>query len=205
MSAAGNQWRRVPEGPALRQLLRALPARDRDHWLNEELGLEAPADDGPALPRGCVPYLPCPVDALVRLADLARIDRSDLFVDIGAGVGRAAVLTHLLTGASALGVEVQSALVHQARELVERLRLERVSFAQADAAELPAAAGEGTVFFLYCPFSGQRLDRLLSQLQAIAQRQPIRVGCLDLPLPPCSWLEPMGTTEADLTVHRSKP
>lgn len=189
----------------LRQALQALPARDRDAWLDRALELEAPADDGPELPRGCVPYLPCPIDALLRLADVARVGRGDLFVDIGSGAGRAAAFMHLLTGATALGVEVQPALVEQARQLAQRLALERVSFVQADAVELPLPARAGTVFFLYCPFSGERLARVLDQLRAIAQLRPIRIGCLDLPLPPCPWLEVVGPAAPDLTVHRSRP
>ena len=79
----------------------------RDAWVDQLFGLGAPPEDGPQLPVGCVPYLPCSVDALLRVAEHAPVRASDLFVDIGAGVGRAAALMHLLTGAPAFGVEVQ--------------------------------------------------------------------------------------------------
>src|SRR4051794_20890268 len=68
---------------------------DRDAWVDVVLGLDVCPDDGPELPRGCVPYLPCPVDALLRLVDEALIRPSDVLVDVGSGVGRAAVLVHL--------------------------------------------------------------------------------------------------------------
>ncbi len=167
------------------------------------LGLGAPPEDGPQLPVGCVPYLPCSVDALLRLAEQAPVRAPDLFVDIGAGVGRAAALVHLLTGAPAIGVEVQPALVTAARELAASLRLSDVSFVEGDAAQLTDAWAAGSVFLLYCPFSGDRLARLLANLEPVARTRPIRVCCVDLPLPPCTWLEQMPPASLDLTIYRA--
>ena len=157
----------------------------------------------PQLPVGCVPYLPCSVDALLRLAEHAPVRASDLFVDIGAGVGRAAALVHLLTGAPAIGVEVQPALVAAARELAARLRLSSVSFVEADAGQPTDVWSAGSVFLLYCPFSGDRLAKLLANLEPVARARPIRVCCVDLPLPPCPWLEQMPPPSLDLTIYRT--
>ena len=78
-------------------------------------------DDGPEIPRGCVPYVPCSVDALLRMVEQARVRSSDVFVDVGCGPGRAAAFVHLLTGAGAIGIEVQSGgLVCAARNLTTR-------------------------------------------------------------------------------------
>jgi SAM-dependent methyltransferase len=190
-----------------RAALTALPPLERDAWVDRALGLGAPPDDGPALPRGCVPYLPCPVDALLRLVDHAPVRAPDVFVDVGSGVGRAAALVHLLTGARAVGVEVQPALVADARALAARLQLAGVSFVAGDAASI--AGGQvlsaGTVFFLYCPFSGERLARVLAALEAEARRRAIRVGCLDVPLPPVAWLEPLPSPAwGDLSIYASR-
>ena len=183
--------------------LTRIPPVTRDAWADHLLGLGAPPEDGPALPVGCVPYLPCSVDALLRLTDQAPVRASDLFVDIGAGVGRAAALVHLLTGAPASGVEVQPALVAAARELVARLRLSAVSFVEADAGQATDAWAAGSVFLLYCPFSGGRLSKLLANLEPIARARPIRVCCVDLPLPRCSWLEQTPPRSLDLAIYRS--
>jgi SAM-dependent methyltransferase len=190
---------------ALRAALAAVPPLERDAWVDRALGLGPPPDDGPALPRGCVPYLPCPVDALLRLTAHAQVRASDVFVDVGAGAGRAAVLVHLLTGASVVGLEVQPELVTAARELAARLCLPRVSFVEGDAPRLTAALAEGSVFFLYCPFSGERLAQLLANLEPVARTRTIRVCCLDLPLPPCPWLEPLPPRWPDLALYRSAP
>jgi hypothetical protein len=188
---------------AFRATLLRVPPRERDAWLDVVFGTGAVPDDGPELPQGCVPYLPCPVDALLRLVDEAGVTAADVFVDVGAGVGRAGLFVHLLTGAEVIAIEIQSALVAAARDLAKRLRTSRVSCVEGDAVEVTGRAARGTVFFLYCPFSGARLAHVLGDLEAIARTHAIRVACVDLPLPACAWLSLEPQRSGDLTIHRS--
>jgi SAM-dependent methyltransferase len=185
-------------------LLDVAPA-DRDTWIDLVLGLGEVLGDGPELPPGCVPYLPCPVDALLRLVEQAEVVPTDVFVDIGSGAGRATALVHLLTGARAIGIEIQPELARAARELATRLAMPRVSCVEGDAASLAGTMTIATVFFFYCPFSGERLARVLSDLERIARTRTIRVGCVDLPLPPCNWLVREPPLSGDLAVYRSTP
>jgi hypothetical protein len=190
--------------PALfRDALGEIPPVARDAWVDLALGLEAIAEDGPDLPRGCVPYLPCSVDTLLRLIEHAPVGAGDVFVDVGSGLGRAAALVHLLTGAPAIGVEVQPAHVAASRALAMRLRLRSASFLSGDAAEIVPQLTAGSVFFLYCPFSGDRLVKLLADLEPIARTRPIRVCAVDLPLPPCPWLQAAPPSSHDLSIYRS--
>jgi hypothetical protein len=187
-------------------LERVVPA-ERDAWFDAVLNLgELPAD-GPELPRGCVPYLPCPVDAVLRAVDRADVGASDVFVDVGSGLGRAAILAHLLTEAPAIGVEIQSALASAARDLAARLRLPAVATVSGDAPERIGAVSAGTVFFLYCPFGGSRLARFLAALEPLAKTRMLRVCCVDLVLPDApSWLEldeRLAGAPGDLTIHRT--
>jgi precorrin-6B methylase 2 len=139
----------------------------------------------------------------VHVADLVPIRSADVFVDIGAGAGRAAVLMHLLTGASAIGIEVQSGHVDVARALAVRLCIADVTFVVADAVQVAPDFATGSVFFLYCPFSGERLTTLLGHFETIARTRPICICCVDLPLPPCSWLERVGPDGGELSIYRS--
>lgn len=196
--------RRGPVPPVeFRAALLEAPPEQRDGWVDACLGLDALPDDSAALPRGCVPYLPCPVEALLRLVDLAGVGPEDLFVDVGAGVGRAAAVVHLLTGAEALGVEVQPALTSAAAALTARLRLPGLRFVEADIACRSDLLMGGTVFFLYCPFSGARLEGLLDALEPLARARELRVGCLDLPLPERPWLTAAPPVGEALCVYRS--
>jgi SAM-dependent methyltransferase len=188
---------------AFRAALTSVPPDDRDAWLDHLFELDAIPDDGPELPRGCVPYMPCSVDKLLRMIEHADISGSDVFVDVGAGLGRAAALVHLLTGAAAIGLEIQPALVMASRELTTRLNVSRLELVQGDAAELASSMVIGSVFFLYCPFSGERLDQMLAGLEPIARTREIRICCVDVALPPCPWLALAAEPAADLAIYRS--
>jgi hypothetical protein len=191
-------------GEFRRALLEVAPDQ-RDTWLDLVLGIEALPEDGAELPRGCVPYLPSSVDVLLRMIDAAAIDERDVFIDVGAGLGRAMFLTHLLTSATAVGIEVQSHLAQSAQVLAAGLRLSRCSLTAGDAHAQTAALAGGTVFFLYCPFSGERLTALLAALEPIASRREIRICTVDLPLPARPWLTRIALPWGDLAVYRSRP
>jgi SAM-dependent methyltransferase len=188
---------------AFRTALLNVEPTERDAWLDRVLGLPDLPDDGPDLPRGCVPYFPCSVDALLRMVEQARVRSSDVFVDVGSGLGRAAAFVHLLTGAGVIGIEVQSGLVGAARDLATRLVLSRVSCIEGDAVRLTGFIATGSVFFFYCPFSGDRLVKVLGDLEVIARTRMLRVCCLDLPLPPCPWLTLESPLAGDLAIYRS--
>jgi hypothetical protein len=187
----------------LRAALDVLPAEARDAWLDDVFGVDALLPDGPDLPPGCVPYVPCPVDVILPMLEAAQVSRDDLFIDLGSGIGRVTALAHLLTGASAIGIEVQAALARISRALMERLGVDRVATLEGDAAELVASLRAGTVFFLYCPFSGARLERVLDALRAIAATRPIRICCVHLPRLTLPWLELVASPRPELAVYRS--
>lgn len=193
--------------PSFRAALEHVPAAERDAWLDRVLGLGELPDDAPdLLPRGCVPYLPSPVDAVLQIVERIPLGATDVFVDVGSGVGRVGALVHLLTGAAVINLEIQPALVARARDLTARLRLGRVSCVEGDAAKLARFLTTGTVFFLYCPFSGERLANLVSDLEAIARARTIHVCCLDVPLPSRPWLapvSPLSPVSPGLEIYRS--
>jgi SAM-dependent methyltransferase len=188
-----------------RTALMRVPPTERDAWLDVVFGLGELPDDGPDLPGGCVPYLPCSVDTLLRVVERGPVRSSDVFVDVGSGLGRAAALVHLLTGAPVVGLEIQAELVLAARDLMRRLQLSRVSFIEGDAATLTGAVDSGSVFFLYCPFSGDRLAKVLAGLELVARTRMIRVCSVDLPLPVCPWLTLQeAVPPGDLAIYRSR-
>jgi SAM-dependent methyltransferase len=223
---------RTPRDPLqFRATLASVPPGARDACVDGVLGLDGLPADGPALPSGCVPYLPCPVDTLLRVVEHAPVCAADVFVDVGSGLGRAAALVHLLTGARAVGLEVQPPFVAAARALATRLRLPDLSFVECDAAELAPALADGLaaparsagsrlpekttvadracgaerlVFFLYCPFSGDRLEKFLACLEPIARARTIHICAVDLPLPPRDWLTLASTPSPELAIYRSQ-
>jgi hypothetical protein len=187
----------------LREALLRVSPRERDAWLDFVLELELPPEDGPELPRGGVPYLPCRVDALLSAIDAAHIRSSDVFVDVGSGVGRAGALVWLLTGAQVLGIEVQPALLEASRQLMARLGNASFTPVGEDARRLPSALARGTVFFLYCPFGGSGLETFLGGLAELAKTRELRLCLVDLPLAPRAWLRLASQADAECAVYRT--
>ncbi|MET0794147.1 MAG: class I SAM-dependent methyltransferase [Polyangiaceae bacterium] len=183
--------------------LAEIPVADRDQWLDCLWDIdEIPADD-PELPRGCVPYIPCDVATVLDAAQLVGLSGNDVFVDVGSGAGRAALLAHLTSGAACVGLDIQPSLVRTAQQRADKLKLSRVRFLQGDAAESIRSIAIGTVFFLYCPFNGDRLRRFLSGLEEVARRQPIRVCCVDMPALELAWLTRVPSSSLRIDVYRS--
>jgi SAM-dependent methyltransferase len=188
---------------SFRAALLEVPEHARDAWFDLVLGLHELPDDGDDLPRDCVPYLPCSVDSILRALDHAPIAETDVFVDLGAGLGRAATLVHLLTGARAVGLEIQRSLTRVSRDLLRRFPALRLAIVEGDATELAGHLPFGDVFFLYCPFGGARLARTLACLQPLARTRMLRIYSVDLPLPELPWLT-LQCEAGNVTVHRTR-
>lgn len=175
-------------------VLTALPPHQRDAELERLLGISEPVDrrpPGPDLvgyhPSGLVPVLTAILEA--------RVGADDLFVDLGAGLGKVTTLVRLLTGARVRGIELQPELLARAA------RLEGVELLHADAREAPL--DDGTVFFLYNPFEGAALRVTLERLHRVAQHHAIVLCALGLTVNPVPWLEPRPLEHFWLTVFDS--
>lgn len=177
--------------------------QDRDRWLDLLWDVDEIPRDEPDLPCGCVPYLPCPVASVLDAVDQAEVTCNDVFVDVGSGLGRAALLAYLKTGASCVGLEIQPTLARTAQERADRARLSRMRFLQCDATESVRFITTGTVFFLYCPFGGSHLRRFLDGLEDVARARPIRVCCVDMPPLEAQWLTRLPSTSPSVDVYLS--
>jgi hypothetical protein len=183
-------------GAALLDAIASVPPGAREAWVDALLGTEHLPPDV-ALPRGSVPYLPCGVDDIVAFVRELPLREEDVLVDLGSGLGRVAMLAHLLTGARAHGVEIQGHLVELANRRTAALGLDRVTFEHADVRE---AELDGTVFFLYAPFNGEMLAHVLQRLEALGQRRRFAVVTVGMELR-VPWLVPRPSSHVALTIH----
>lgn len=181
-------------------MVRSIPLLDRDAWIDELLGIEPPPPDVD-LPRGSVPYLPCGVEEILAMVRDVPIQPDDVLVDLGSGLGRVVILTHLLTGIRAVGVEIQELLVRKARICCAELGLPRVTFVHANAADM---ALDGSIFFLYAPCNGSMLARLTRRLEDVAHRRPIVVCAVGLEFRGVPWLWPRPSSSVALAVYHSR-
>lgn len=95
----------------------------------------------------------------------AKVGPGDVFIDLGAGLGKV-VEAAKKKGATARGIEIQ-------RELVEKARAMGREMVCADAREADLA--DGTVFYLYSPFTGRVLERVMDRLREVSKTHPIRI------------------------------
>lgn len=187
----------IARGDALRDRILAAPANEREDFVNALLGIDGTTPDDEPLPRGAVPYLPCAVEEILVLANELRPD--DELVDLGAGLGRVVMLAHLLSGARAHGIEIQRSLVDAARAIATRLALD-VTFAHGDAAD---AELDGSVFFLYSPFNGEMMTRVLAKLRALATRRRIRICAVGVEFHGEDWLVTRPTASRSTVFYES--
>lgn len=122
-------------------------------------------------PRGAlepemVAYQPTPVRVLLALLEQAQVTERDVFFDVGAGPGQVAMLAHLLTGATTIGIELEPAYCEYATQRAAELRLDQVTFRNEDART--ADYRNGTVFFLYTPLRGEMLQEVLERIRVQA-------------------------------------
>ncbi|HNB53775.1 MAG TPA: class I SAM-dependent methyltransferase [Anaerolineales bacterium] len=120
-----------------------------------------------------VGYQPTPAHIIVELNEKAQFSPDDLFYDLGAGLGQVSLLIHLLSGVAVRGVEVEPAFCQHARACAAELHLSEVSFLQTDARM--ADYSDGTMFFMYTPFTGKMLEEVLNKLRQVAQLRQIKI------------------------------
>ncbi len=139
-----------------------------------------------------VPLQATPARVVLELAEKAGVTARDTFYDIGSGLGQVAMLMHLITGASAYGIEVEPNYCDYAARCAADLGLKSVTFINADARRVRYE--KGTVFFLYTPFRGQMLKEVLDRLEFDTRGRSVRLGTYG----PCTqivaeenWLGPV--------------
>lgn len=157
-----------------------------DGLLFTEVAPEGASERDPEM----VDYQPTPARVVVQMVEGADFRPDDVFFDIGSGLGHVPILVHLLSGVRTKGVEIEFAYCEYARRRARELNLSQVQFIHADARE--ADYSDGTFFFLYTPFEGKILDRVMERLGQESRRRKIRLCTYG----PCSrqadrqrWLE----------------
>lgn len=161
-----------------------------DIFVDGVFGIDQAPEELRPIESGMIGYQATPARAILKLLELADLGAGDVFYDLGAGLGRVILLVGLLTEAQARGIEFEPAYCTYAQQRAHDLHLSRVRCLNVDARE--ADYSDGTVFFLYTPFTGRMLQAVLDRLQAAARARAITVvayGPCTEPVAQQSWLE----------------
>ena len=134
---------------ALLAIIGQEPPETRDHLVEEILDIAYPPLDETTLPTDAISYCPSGVAEVLFMLENSDLGPESTFVDLGAGLGKVVLLVALLTGARAVGVEIDARLVSHARAAAGALDVGNAQFIEGDmrAAPLPAA----DVYYMYSP------------------------------------------------------
>ncbi len=122
---------------------------------------------------GMVYYQKSPLKLILALIKRAEFKPTDVFFDLGSGLGQVTILANLLGSVISKGVEFEPAFCSYAKISAGTLHLNDVEFIQSDARY--ADYSSGTVFFMYTPFEGKMLLEVLQNLQSEAKKRRIRI------------------------------
>jgi len=143
-------------------------------------------------------YQKTPARIIFELAEKAQFGETDVFYDLGSGLGQVPLLMHLLTGVMAKGIEFEPAFCQYAQDCASTLNLKSVEFINADARSM--LYNDGTVFFMYTPFVGSMMQEMLNILREESKQRRIRIFTYG----PCTeevakqkWLIPVGQPGVD--------
>jgi len=163
-----------------------------DVFVNGLLGIDTEPEETRAILPGMIGYQATPARVILALIDQAQLGPDDVFYDLGAGLGRVVMLVGLLGGIQARGIEFEPAYCTYAQQRADGLGLSRVHFINADVREADLA--QGTVFFMYTPFTGSILTTVLERLQHQARTRPFTLATYG----PCTqhilrknWVQPL--------------
>jgi SAM-dependent methyltransferase len=181
--------------------LATLSPGERDAAVEECLGIGGLSADSAPPGEHLIGHHASGVAQIVRTLIEVPVVPADVVVDLGAGLGKFVLLARLLTGATVRGVELQPALVERARQGSARLGID-VDLVEGDARD--AHIDDGTVFFLYAPFTGPVLDAVALRLRGVAQKRAIVVAALGVDLKGAApWLVPRQMDSFWLSIYDS--
>ncbi|MCX5708519.1 MAG: methyltransferase domain-containing protein [Candidatus Omnitrophica bacterium] len=103
-----------------------------------------------------------------------KLSPEDVMYDLGSGYGRMAFYAALTQPAKKIvGIEYVPERVQRCRQVQKRLGLANVEFRQERVQD--ADFQDGTVFYLFNPFSEETLNKVTSKLKELAKRKEIRI------------------------------
>jgi hypothetical protein len=187
-------------GAVLAARIAAVPISEREHYVEELLGVAYPPLEEPPLERELVGYQPSSYEEIAFAFEAVALSPGQRFVDLGSGLGKAVLLADVLCGARAHGIEQNAVLCGEAERAAAALGCVGTRFTRADVRDVELGAAD--VVFMYLPFTGQVLRVVLERLlrptphaDATAPRY-LCCGALDPSAypdlvqvgPACSWL-----------------
>jgi SAM-dependent methyltransferase len=153
----------------LRRHFDEVPLSERDHFVEEVLGIAYPPLEEPIAEPELLGYAPSGYDEIVHAFDVTRLAAGDRFLDLGSGTGKAVMLAELLAGARSTGVERTRSLHEMAATASNELGLRDARCLHGDARD--ALIDDPDVVFMYLPFTGAVLATVMARVMENGRRR----------------------------------
>jgi protein-L-isoaspartate O-methyltransferase len=128
----------------------------------------APA--APYAQESLAPYVPTPMDIVVRMLTLAEVGPDDVVYDLGSGDGRIVIVAAQQFGARGVGIDIDERLVERARTNARTAGVEdRVEFRVQDAMTVDVSDATVVTLFLLSASNLKLRPILTKQLRAGAR------------------------------------
>jgi hypothetical protein len=151
-----------------------------DIFLNRLLSTNNINEERKKLEPGMVFYQKTPGRIIIELSK--KVDRDDVFFDVGSGIGQVVILVNLFSGAKSIGIEFEPSFCIYARKVASKFDLVNVEFINEDARKTDYS--KGTIFFLYTPFIGKMMKEVLAVLHKLSLHKVIIIFSYG----PCSMI-----------------
>jgi SAM-dependent methyltransferase len=166
---------RLRAGPL--RFVRWIVDRARDRLKDREFGISCAQRkaEGARVSADSAKYQPVSYRDLHEILEALPIAPDDVFLDFGAGMGRAVCVAATYPFRAVIGVELAPDLCEIARQNIKRiapkLLCSRVEIVESDALAYPIPP-EVSLFFFFNPFSGATLDGVLGNIGRSLKERP---------------------------------
>ena len=130
---------------------------------------------------------------LEKIFHSLKLNKNDVFVDLGCGKGRVLILAGFQKIKKGIGIELDKNLVDVEKQNIKNLNLEtEIEVLHKDATTFDCK--EGTVFFMFNPFGWKSMKKILENIQKSTVINPRKVSIVYLNpvygnlLDACDWL-----------------
>lgn len=153
------------KGPLL--TFKLLVSTFKDRFSNKPFAKEtkpSAQDITPELP----PYIPSRYQPLVEILRKVPFSREDVFVDVGAGKGRAMIIASNAGYTKVKGIELSRPLYIKASKVLEKANL-NYELINSDILDYEISK-EDSLFYIYDPFADNILEAFLNKLNSSEQK-----------------------------------
>jgi SAM-dependent methyltransferase len=119
-------------------------------------------------------YEGTPYEFIRLFLHVFKPDRKDIVYDLGSGYGRVVLYGALTTDSAFRGLEIVSSRIEQANDIKDRLKISNAEFILANARNFDF--WDGTIFFLFNPFSSETLSIVGDKLKQISNTKTIKIA-----------------------------